>query len=168
MQLIDGIRDVEGLLGRIAGWLAPEGRLFVHVFAHQRFAYLYEDDGDDDWMARHFFTGGQMPADDLYRELGGPLGVVAQWRHDGRDYARTAEAWLRNMDGSEATLRPIIEAAAPRSERAVAWQRWRLFFLAVAELFAYRGGAEWGVTHHLFAPRGEGGGARLSDAGSAR
>ena len=33
------------------------------------------------------------------------------------------------------------------------WQRWRMFWLACAELFGYDEGREWGVAHYRFAKR---------------
>jgi cyclopropane-fatty-acyl-phospholipid synthase len=30
--------------------------------------------------------------------------------------------------------------------------RWRIFFLAVSEMFGMDGGREWGVGHYLFRP----------------
>ena len=32
-------------------------------------------------------------------------------------------------------------------------QRWRMFYMAVAEFFGYQHGSEWGVTHLLFDAR---------------
>ena len=57
IEMFEHVRNYELLLRRIAGWLRPSGALFIHVFAHRRFAYPFEDRGASDWMAREFFTG---------------------------------------------------------------------------------------------------------------
>ncbi len=153
IEMFEHLRNVEALLERVGQWLGPDGRLFVHIFSHHRHAYFYEVDGEDDWMARHFFTGGMMPSDGLLAACDGPLGVEAQWTVDGRHYGRTARAWLANLDRHRDVVLDVLRADLGSREGALWLQRWRLFFLACAELFEYRDGQEWRVTHHRLAPR---------------
>jgi cyclopropane-fatty-acyl-phospholipid synthase len=153
IEMFEHVRNHEALLARIAGWLEPEGRLFVHHFCHRERTYPYEDAGPSDWMARHFFSGGMMPSEGWLQHFERDLVAVNRWRVGGIHYARTSEAWLANFDAQRAALRPIF-AAAYGARDAKRWmQRWRLFFLACAELFAYRDGNEWFVTHQLLAPQ---------------
>jgi len=153
IEMFEHVRNHEALLARIAAWLAPDGRLFVHHFCHRDRAYPYEDAGPSDWMARHFFSGGMMPSEDWLLHFSRDLIAVDRWRVDGMHYARTSEAWLANLDAQRTPLRPIFAAAYGEREAQRWIQRWRLFFLACAELFAYRGGSEWFVTQQLLAPR---------------
>lgn len=157
VEMFEHLRDHGRLLDRIADWLGPGGRLFVHVFSHRRFAYEFTGEGAGAWMGRHFFTGGLMPGHGLLPSLDGAMSVEKDWWMSGRHYARTAEAWKRNLDAAvEEAARCLEEAGEPDPQLQV--RRWRLFFLAVAELFGYRDGQEWGVSHYRF---------RRSDAGPA-
>jgi cyclopropane-fatty-acyl-phospholipid synthase len=142
VEMFEHMRNYRALLARIAGWLAPGGALFVHVFAHRRWAYPYEDAGPSDWMAREFFTGGLMPSVPLFLHFQDHLRVAQQWVLPGTHYARTAEAWHDNLLARRAEVTAIVGRRG--------FHRWRLFFLACAELFAYRGGDEWVVAHHRF------------------
>ena len=153
VEMFEHMRNYRELLARIASWLAPGGRLFVHVFCHRRTPYLFEDRGPSDWMARHFFTGGLMPSANLFRHFEDDLVTEECWRVDGEHYARTLEAWLAELDRRR---RPVLErfAATYGAADAERWlHRWRLFLLSCAELFAYRGGSDWLVAHTLLRPR---------------
>ncbi len=153
VEMFEHMRNYEELLARIRRWLKPDGRLFVHIFCHEQFAYPFETDGDNDWMARYFFTGGVMPSFDLLSRFNRDLEQIESWKVNGRHYAQTLEAWLERMDARRATLWPLFESTYGRDQAQKWWVYWRLFFLACAELFAFHRGDEWYVGHYLFKPR---------------
>ncbi len=152
VEMFEHMRNYELLLARVAGWLKPEGRAFVHIFCHRDTPYLFETDGAANWMGRHFFTGGMMPSVDLLAEFDRDLRIEEQWRVGGHHYWRTCEAWLANVDSNrEAILARFREDLSPREARRNL-QRWRMFFMACGELFRYRGGEEWFVAHYRLRP----------------
>jgi len=153
VEMFEHMRNWPRLLERISGWLTPEGRLFIHIFTHRRFAYTFEDTGDDNWMGRYFFSGGMMPSDNLLMVLQGPLMVEKHWQVNGRHYSRTAEAWLANLDKKRQDIMPIMQAVYGRDDAGIWFQRWRIFFMACAELWGYRKGREWLVSHYLLRNR---------------
>ncbi|MBL0225069.1 MAG: class I SAM-dependent methyltransferase [Geobacteraceae bacterium] len=148
VEMFEHMRNYAELLRRISGWLKDDGRLFVHIFCHRELAYFFETDGEDNWMGRYFFTGGIMPSDHLLFYFNDHLLVEDHWRVNGRHYQQTCEDWLRLQDGRREQIMPILQEVY--GDEAELWfQRWRVFFMACAELFGYNNGNEWFVGHYL-------------------
>ncbi len=149
VEMFEHMRNYEVLLARVASWLRSDGRLFVHVFSHRRYAYAFERS----WMARTFFSGGIMPSHDLLPCFERDLRLVESWALDGTHYQRTAEAWLERLDANADVARSVLAGVVGTDDSRLWLARWRVFFLACAELFGYRQGSEWGVSHYLLEPR---------------
>lgn len=153
VEMFEHLRNWPEMFRRVADWLVPGGRFFMHVFVHRSVPYAFEERDDSDWMARHFFSGGMMPSDDLALHFQQDLSLVARWRWDGTHYARTAEAWLAHMDARRASLWPLLARVHGDERAGLWWMRWRIFFMSCAELFGYEDGREWWVAHYLFQTR---------------
>jgi cyclopropane-fatty-acyl-phospholipid synthase len=153
VEMFEHMRNYRALFRRISAWLKPDGRFFMHIFCHRLCAYEFLDQGPSDWMGRHFFSGGIMPSDDLPLRFQEDLRLARHWRWDGQHYERTANAWLDNMDARRAAIMPIMVATYGLNEAEKWFQRWRIFFMACAELFGLQGGREWYVGHYLFERR---------------
>jgi len=152
IEMFEHMRNYEQLLRRIAGWLRPDGKLFAHLFCHRDLMYPFDTAADDDWMGRHFFTGGLMPAADTLLWFQDDLRIDKRWLLDGTHYQRTANHWLANQDAQRERADRALAAAYGDAHRL--WrQRWRMFWMACAELFGYDGGQQWGVVHYLFSKR---------------
>jgi cyclopropane-fatty-acyl-phospholipid synthase len=149
VEMFEHMRNWQQLLANVAGWANAAGKIFLHTFCHRRLFYPFEVDGQADWMAKHFFSGGVMPSYDLLQQLDLPLQIQQQWQVNGQHYAKTCHAWLQNLDRSsreiEAMFAEQLGGAAARRQLS----RWRMFVMACAELFAYAGGKEWFVSHTL-------------------
>lgn len=152
IEMFEHMRNWPLLLERIAGWLDPDGLLFIHIFTHRNHGYAYEVKDQTDWMARYFFTGGQMPSADQLAYLQRDMQVTNQWAVSGVHYQRTSNAWLANMDAHRQPILRIFEQTY--GDDATRWfQYWRVFFMACAELFGYNRGNEWFVSHYTMTPR---------------
>ncbi|MEM1178803.1 MAG: cyclopropane-fatty-acyl-phospholipid synthase family protein [Acidobacteriota bacterium] len=152
IEMLEHVRNYRELFKRMARWLTDGGFAFVHIFCHKTVAYPFEVDGDNDWMARHFFTGGMMPSVDFFSHFDEDLQVAEQWLVPGTHYERTSNAWLKELDAHKAELMPVLSATYGADQAELYFHRWRLFFLACAELFGLRRGTEWIVAHYRLRP----------------
>lgn len=155
IEMFEHMRNYGDLLNKVAGWLNEQGKLFVHLFCHRNLMYPFEAEGDDDWMGRYFFTGGLMPSADTLLHFQQDFAIDRQWLVSGRHYAKTAQAWLQNADLHQSAIIALFDDAYEEGEGTLWWQRWRMFFMACAELFAYDNGNEWLVSHYRFSKRGK-------------
>lgn len=150
VEMFEHMKNYRRLLANVSRWLKPDGKLFVHIFTHRNFAYHFEPEGPGDWMARYFFTGGQMPAHDLLAHFQDNLSLVRDWKVNGRHYQRTAEHWLQNMDENRERIMALFAETYGTDAAGQWWAYWRTFFMSCAELWGYRDGEEWLVSHYLF------------------
>jgi cyclopropane-fatty-acyl-phospholipid synthase len=153
IEMFEHMKNYGLLLARVARWLKPDGRLFVHIFVHKLLAYHFEVKGQTDWMSRYFFTGGTMPSENLLLNFQDDVRLLKQWWVSGTHYERTANHWLANMDFRKSEILSLFRRCYGAADAPVWFRRWRMFYMAVAELFGYAGGNEWGVAHYLFEPR---------------
>ena len=150
VEMFEHLKNYQRLFAHIARWLKPGGMLFTHIFTHHRFSYHFVARDSTDWMSRYFFTGGQMPAHDLFLQFQDDLKLVSDWKVNGRHYQKTAEHWLQNMDAHRAEIFPIFVQTYGAENATKWWAYWRVFYLSCAELWGFRGGEEWLVSHYLF------------------
>ncbi len=149
VEMFEHMRNYQKLLEKISGFLKDDGKLFVHIFTHREFAYLYEEKDPSDWIAKYFFTGGIMPSDDFFTYFQDHLQLEQQWQVNGTHYQKTSEAWLTNMDKNKDRIIPILKATYGPDQITKWWVYWRVFFMSCAELWGYRNGTEWIVSHYL-------------------
>lgn len=150
VEMFEHMKNYEKLLAKVSRWLKPEGKLFVHIFTHPTFAYHYEDKDGTDWLTRYFFTGGTMPSNDLLLYFQKDLGIINQWIVNGTHYEKTANAWAENMYRHRPAVEKILSATYGADQVKKWWVYWKVFFLACAELWGYKNGNEWMVSHYLF------------------
>ncbi len=153
VEMFEHVRNHAALLGRIHDWLVPGGKLFVHIFCHRHLLYPFALEGEGNWLGRHFFTGGLMPARDTLLHFQDRLRIERRWELSGAHYRKTARAWLDNVDENRSAAAGALGGVDGRAGRR-AVQRWRMFFMACEELFGWRGGGEWLLAHYLFGRRG--------------
>lgn len=153
IEMFEHLRNWQAMLERVDRWLKPGGLAFLHVFCHRHYPYLFAVRNDNDWMSKHFFTGGLMPSADLLHHFQDHLVVADHWYLNGMHYARTARHWLKNMDRNRAKIIPLLVQHYGEREARIWFQRWRMFFMSCEELWGLQRGEEWGVTHYLLGKR---------------
>jgi len=150
IEMFEHMRNYEKLLSRISGFLKSKGKLFIHIFTHDLLAYPFEDQGDGDWMAREFFSGGMMPSHNLLLYFQDDLKIKQVWRLSGIHYERTSLAWLNEMDKNKIIIIDIFKKTYGEKNAQLWFQRWRIFYMSCEQLFGYDNGKEWGVSHYQF------------------
>ena len=152
IEMFEHMRNYKKLLSKISSWLNDDGKLFIHIFTHQSVVYPFENQGDADWMAREFFSGGMMPSHDLLLHFQDDLIIDDVWSMSGTHYEKTSLAWVNKMDANKDSIMKIF--LKTYGDDAKLWfQRWRIFFMSCEKLFGYNNGSEWGVSHYRFSKR---------------
>ena len=150
IEMFEHMRNYDTLLSNIALWLRPGGKLFVHIFCHRNLLYPYETTGEHNWMGRYFFTGGLMPSADTLLYFQNKLKIEERYLVNGLNYYKTCNDWLKNQDEHRNDIIELFKKTYGEYECNKWFNRWRIFYMACAELFAYNNGNEWMVAHYRF------------------
>lgn len=150
VEMFEHMRNYKMLLEKVAGFLKPGGKLFIHIFTHKEFAYKFEVIDETDWMSKYFFTGGIMPSNNLMLYFNDHLTIEKHWLVNGMHYSKTSEAWLENMDKHKKEIMPLFKKTYGEDQAIKWWVYWRIFFMACAELWGFNKGNDWMVSHYLF------------------
>lgn len=149
IEMMEHLRNYEKFFSLVSKFMKPDAKFFIHIFTHKTTPYFFETEGEDNWMGKYFFSGGQMPARDLFDQFNKHLTVARKWDWNGTHYQKTLEAWLLKMDQNEEQVRTLFKQAYG-AENVELWvNRWRVFYMACSELFGFNKGEEWAVTHYL-------------------
>ena len=148
IEMFEHMRNLELLLKKLSTWLNTDGKMFIHIFTHVNYPYLFTDN----WTADNFFTGGMMPCDQLLLYFQNDMRILNHWRVNGTHYKKTADAWLENLDENKEIILDLFskENAQDAVEKMLSW---RMFFLTCAESFGYNKGQDWIVSHYLMQKR---------------
>jgi cyclopropane-fatty-acyl-phospholipid synthase len=149
LEMFEHMRNWAELLRRVSTWLAPGGKLFVHVFSQRRLPYLFEGT----WAADRFFTAGLMPSHELLGFFQRDMQLEQRWVVPGTHYAKTLQAWLANLDANRDEALRILGRVHPPSTARRLLATWRLFLISTDEIWGWRDGNEWLVSHYLLSPR---------------
>jgi len=147
VEMLEHIRNTKLLLRQLYQMLAAQGKLYFHHFCHRKYAYAFEVQNESDWLTQYFFRGGIMPQRDLIAQSAERFQLEQQWDWNGIHYQHTALAWLARHDAARDDILQIFRRHYGPQNAKRWYQRWRIFYLAVAELFGYAQGEEWHVTH---------------------
>jgi len=150
IEMFEHMKNYEVLLERVASWMKADAKLFVHIFTHKDMPYHFLVRNESDWMAKYFFTGGTMPSDDLLLYFQKDLKIENHWIVNGTHYGKTSEDWLKILDKNAAYAKRVFAETYGKANAVMWYVRWRLFYLACAELWSYDNGEEWFVSHYLF------------------
>lgn len=153
VEMFEHMRNYKALLEKVRDFLKPGGELFVHIFSHHKYAYLFEVKDNTDWMAKYFFTGGIMPSDNLLLYFATDFETKNHWIVNGEHYEKTANAWVKKMDANKDEILKMLAETYGEENKIKWWVYWRVFFMSCAELWGYKGGKEWFVSHYLFKKR---------------
>jgi cyclopropane-fatty-acyl-phospholipid synthase len=150
VEMFEHMRNYQQLMQKISSFLVDEGKLFIHIFSHEFYPFIYQNKKNSDWMSRYYFSGGTMPSQDLLYYFSGDLSLEKQWALSGSHYQKTLEAWLENMDQKQEEIYPILKSTYGEQDAEKWWNYWRLFFISSAEFFGYNDGNDWFISHYLF------------------
>lgn len=152
VEMFEHVRNYQKLFKKINSWLEKDGKLFVHIFNHKKIAYKFEVKDSSDWMARHFFTGGMMPSDNLLMKFSEGFQLEEHHTINGMHYSKTLEAWLQKMDANKAEVMQLFRKTY-NGNAGKFWVYWRVFFMACSETFRMDDGNQWQVSHYVFAKK---------------
>lgn len=154
IEMFEHMRNYHALFRRISRWLTSNGRLFVHVCAHKLLTYRPAEVSSD-WMKQRSLTSDMMPSEHVFAHFQSDLLLHDHWWLSGTHYQTTANAWLAGFDANRDAIHAVLRDYYGTDNSTRSIRRWRMYFMAIAELFGRNGGNEWGIGHYLFGPRPE-------------